>query len=136
MVFTITTHSLLFEANKMKMNELPLLLLKKPVERVCRTQMTTRAKSDLGNIRPAGRIRPARPFYAARWHLQKCDLISRIKPNLFYSFIGYLRKSRLFALHCRSVFKGKGIVPCTSFDSKDPLLTLLFSKKNKIIDAK
>ena len=91
---------------------------------------------DLGNIRPAGRIRPARPFYAARWHLQKCDLISRIKPNLFYSFIGYLRKSRLFALHCRSVFKGKGIVPCTSFDSKDPLLTLLFSKKNKVIDAK
>ena len=27
--------------------------------------------SGMGNIRPVGRIRPARPFYAARRHLQK-----------------------------------------------------------------
>ena len=43
-VFTIMTHSLLFEANKMKMNELPLLLLKESIEHGCTTQMTIRAK--------------------------------------------------------------------------------------------
>ena len=52
-------------------------------------------RTGIGNIPPSGRIRPARPFYAARWHLQKYDLISRIKPNTFYFFIRHLKRPQI-----------------------------------------
>ena len=74
-----------------------------------------------------GNIRPARPFYAARRHLQKYKLLSRIKPRTFYFFIEHLRTSRpYFALHRRSVFRGRALFP-----APPPLLTLLFSTQEQ-----
>ena len=61
----------------------------------------------MGNIRPAGRIRPPRPFYAVRRHLQKHKLRSRIKPKTFHFFKGHLRTSRPFLLFTAGAYLGK-----------------------------
>ena len=37
-----------------------------------------------------GKVRPARPFYAARGHLQKHKLLSWIKPKTFFYFFLFL----------------------------------------------
>ena len=74
----------------------------------------------MGNIRPAGRIRPARPFYAARRRLQKYKLLSQIKPETLYFVIGHLRTSIPFLLFTASylAYLGShlggegGFVPC------------------------
>ena len=73
----------------------------------------------------AGRIRPARPFYAARRHLQKHKLRSRIKPKTFDFFKRNLRTSRPFLLFTAGAYLGGALsrVP--------PTLTLPFSKKEQ-----
>ena len=63
----------------------------------------------------------ARPFYAARWHLQKYNLIYREssrRPLIF--FIGNpLRTSRPFLFFTAGAYLGRDIVPCPPppFDS-------------------
>ena len=52
----------------------------------------------LGNIQPVSQIRPVRPFYATRLHLQKYKLLSQINPKTFYFFIGHPRTNRPFLL--------------------------------------
>ena len=84
----------------------------------------------MGNIRPVGRIQPVRSFYAAaRWHLQKYDLISRIKPNTLYFYVGHLKASRLFLLFTAGAYlRGRALCHAPPLP---PPLTLLFSKKEQ-----
>ena len=67
-----------------------------------------RLNTGVSNIRPAGWIRPARLFYAARRHLQKYKLPPRIKPKTFYFFIEHLRTSRPFLLFTAGAYLGGG----------------------------